>query len=126
MVAHKSKGKFPDRKISETFLEFAMPLIELEGSDASKQDIEDILKIAFTVWNSAVLDAANGNDCRVTRMRELTVSDPLSAALMEQMLSRKISEFADDQRLIGEYALFQKNGEWRLRVEARDPSPENQ
>jgi hypothetical protein len=126
MVTRKNMGRFPDRKISEAFLEFAWPLIELAGPGAAKRDIEQILKIAFTVWNSAVFDAANGNDHHVTSMRELTASDPLSAALVEQMLSRKMSEFADDQRLIGKYTVSRKNGEWRLRAEARDPGPRRQ
>ncbi len=110
-----------DRKISETFLELTWPLIELQGSEAAKEDIEQILKLAFTVWNAVVFDSANGNDQFVTSIRQLTASDPLSACLMEALLTRKRIEFADDDRLVGEYILFQKNGEWRLRVEARNP-----
>jgi hypothetical protein len=30
--------------------------------------------------------------------------------------------YADDLRLIGEFSITQKKGEWRLRADARDPS----
>jgi hypothetical protein len=39
----------------------------------------------------------------------------------EALIDRKRTLFGDDDRLIGEYALFNKGGEIRLRAEARDP-----
>jgi hypothetical protein len=57
----------------------------------------------------------------LTHIRQLTAGDPLVSAMVEQMLSRKRSEFGNDQRLVGDYQLSRKNGEWRLRVEARKP-----
>jgi len=46
----------------------------------------------------------------------------MSDALIEQMITRKRDMFSDDNRLIGEYRVTQKKGEWRLWAEARDPS----
>jgi neutral ceramidase len=50
----------------------------------------------------------------------------LTAASIELLLSLKRSEYADDERLIGEYSILMKNGEWILRTEARDPRVKKQ
>jgi hypothetical protein len=57
-------------------------------------------------------------------LRETSKGDQMTSFLVEQLISRKKDLFADDLRLIvGEYSIItQKKGEWRLRVEARDPS----
>ena len=121
MVRKKSSTLDPNRKISETFLAFAAPLLEAAGGKATKKQVERILKTAFTVWNSVVFDTINGNNHYVTEIRQLTVGDPASSMLVEQMIDRKNTMFPDDQRLIGEYKLTKKPGEWRLWAEAREP-----
>ena len=122
MVRKTKKTKFPHRKISQTFLDFSLPLLDTLGEDATKYQVEQVLKIAFTAWNAVVLDTVNGNTQHVTKMRELTTENSMSAALIEQMISRKQDIFSGDHRMIGEYRLTQKIGEWRLWAEARDPS----
>jgi hypothetical protein len=120
MVSRQSS--FPDTKISETFLKFAAPLTEPLGPEITKDQFEEALKIAFTVWNAVVYDAVAGNDQFITSVRGLTSGDPMTAALIERLIRRKEVEFGDDGRLIGEYTLRQENGEWNLRAEARSPS----
>ncbi|HET6883954.1 MAG TPA: hypothetical protein VFI31_27625 [Pirellulales bacterium] len=44
--------KLSRRKISETFLEFVEPLWTPLGADAAEAELEQALKIAFTVWNA--------------------------------------------------------------------------
>ena len=122
MVRKAKKTEFPHRKISETFLDFSSPLLDALGEDATKYQVEQVLKIAFTTWNAVVLDTVNGNTQHVTKLRELTTENPMSAALIEQMISRKQDIFSGDHGMIGEYRLTQKIGEWRLWAEARDPS----
>ena len=102
MVQKTKKTKFPNRKISETFLDFSSPLLDALGKDVNKYQVEQILKIAFTAWNAVVLDAVKGNIQYVTKLRELTADDPMSAALLEQMISRKQDMFSGDHRMIGE------------------------
>ena len=51
--------------------------------DVNKYQVEQALKIAFTVWNAVVLDTVKGNNQYVTKLRELTADDPMSAALLE-------------------------------------------
>jgi hypothetical protein len=89
------KNEFPNRKISETFLEFSSPLMDTIGEDVTKY---------------------------ISMVRKAIMKDPITSALIEQMISRKNDIFSDDQRMIGEYSITQKNGEWRLLAEARDPS----
>lgn len=126
MKADDGTTFFPGRKISEVFLEFAQPLIDLTVPYTRKDVVESILKIAFITWNAAVVEAVNGNDCFVKSIRETYTNDPITAGLMEMLLSRKRSEYADDERLIGEYSILMKNGEWILRAEARDPRVKSQ
>ena len=48
--------KFPNRKISETFLEFSSPLLDAIGQAATRDQVEKVLQITYSVWNSIVLD----------------------------------------------------------------------
>jgi hypothetical protein len=89
---------------------------------ATLKIVEQVLKITFTACNAVVLDTVTGNARYVIKLRELTADDPMSAALLEQMISRKQDMFSGDHRMIGEYRLTLKRGEWRLRTEARGPS----
>lgn len=123
----RSRGtlKFPARKISATFLEFAEPLLAPLGPEAGEQEMEGALKIAFTVWNSVVYDAVQRGDRWVSQVRRLAkdAPDPGVSMLVEQMIARKRSLYGDDQRLIGKYEFVRSNGELRLRAEARSPDP---
>jgi hypothetical protein len=111
----------PDTKISEAFLDFAEPLLEKEGAPPTAQELEKVLELASTIWNAVVLDTAHGNTDWVTKARIQIAGHPPLEAIVEQMIVRKQSLFGDDLRLVGEFKLLGKEGEWRLRVEARDP-----
>jgi hypothetical protein len=122
-MPHKSQLKsFPDRKISETFLHFAEPLLEALGPSATDDQMEQSLKIAFTVWNAVVYETVNGDKRFLDMAHELTAHEPAMAGLVDFLVARKRRVFGDDHRLIGEYKFVFKDGERRLRVEARDPS----
>jgi hypothetical protein len=116
---------FPDRKISETFLHFAEPLLVSLGPDATEHQMEEVLKVAFVVWNAVVYDTAVGDPRPLVLVREAISSEPPIAEAIEELVVRKRSLFADDHRLVGEYKLIRKDGELRLRAEARDPRPVN-
>ncbi len=47
--------------------------------------------------------------------------DPGVLMLVEHMIARKRSRFGDDQRLIGEHKFVRRDGELRLRAEAKTP-----
>jgi len=125
-MPRKSQLKhFPDRKISETFLEFAQPLLLMLGPDATEEQMEAPLKLAFTAWNAVVYEVANGDTRFLDMLHELTAAEPEVTAIMEQMIARKRNLYADDYRVIGQFKLTRKNGEVRLWAEARDPKPSN-
>jgi hypothetical protein len=113
---------FPDTKISEAFLDFAEPLLEKEGAPPTAQEVEKVLQLASTIWNAVVSDAVRGSNEWVTKVRSQVEGHPPLEALMEQMIIRKQSLFSHDRRLVGEFKILGKDGEWRLRVEARDPT----
>jgi hypothetical protein len=108
-------------------LDFAEPLLAPLGAAAAEQEMEGALQIAFTVWNAVVYDAVQGGDRWVSQVRRLAgnAPDPGVLMLVEQMIARKRSLFGDDQRLIGEYQFVRRNGELRLRAEARSPYPQS-
>jgi hypothetical protein len=118
----KKRLNLSNRKISETFLNFSSPLIDSIGEGATKYQVEQVLKITYTVWNATILDEVKGITNHIPMLRQTVENDPMSSALIEQLIDRKKEMFADDLRVIGEYSLTQKKGEWRLRADARDPS----
>ena len=122
MARAKTRKKIADRKISETFLDFASPLLDPLGAEATEREMENALQIAFTVWNAVVYDAVDRSSRWVDRLRNyLAGQDPRVQALIEQLVSRKQSLFGNDHRLVGEYQLYRQGGELRLRAEARAP-----
>jgi hypothetical protein len=119
---NKMHLKFPNRKISETFLEFSLPLLETMGPAATKDQVEKVLQITYSVWNSIVLDTVKGGEKNISLIRGTIEGDQMASSMIEQLISRKMELYADDLRLIGEFNVKKKKGEWRLRADARDPS----
>ncbi|MEW6220278.1 MAG: hypothetical protein AB1634_12195 [Thermodesulfobacteriota bacterium] len=119
--AKKSGMVFPNRKISETFLDFSSPLLGMLDGVAAKGEIEKVLIITYTVWNAVVMDEVNNTDY-VARLRASTKHDLLVSALIEQFIARKKELFPDDLRMVGEYSVTLDGREWRLHADARDPS----
>jgi hypothetical protein len=118
---NKNQATYPNRKISEAFLDFALPLTAIMPDDAPEASIEQALMIAFTVWNGVILDDVNGNGYYLARLKEQTSHDPILQALLGELMHRKRTVFADDQRLIGNYKVTRKHGKLNLWAEARDP-----
>ena len=116
-----NNSKHPNRKISETFLDFSSPLLDALGKAATKQQVEKALQITYTVWNSIVLDSVKGGSKYISMVRQSMKDNPESSALIEQLILRKKTFFENDLRLIGDYSIKKKReGDWRLRAEARD------
>ena len=122
MARARARKKSSPRKISETFLEFAEPLWGPLGVEATDHELEQTLMIAFTVWNSIVFDVTDPGQRRIEQLRNLAGQDPGVRAIVEQLIARKQSLFANDQRLIGEYRLTRRQGELHLQAEARLPN----
>jgi hypothetical protein len=118
---NKKQTTYPNRKISEAFLDFASPLMAVMPDDASEASIEQALTIAFTVWNGVILDDVSGNNHYLTQLKKQAADNSALQALLAQLVHRKRTLFADDQRLVGNYKVTRKQGELRLWAEARDP-----
>ena len=71
MSRPRTREKVPKRKISATFLDFAEPLLAPLGAEASEQEMEGALQIAFTVWNSVVYDVVQRGDRWVSQVRRM-------------------------------------------------------
>ncbi len=112
---------FHEPNISKAFLEFAQPILGEEGSLTPEQ-IEQILRMAFVTWNAVVYDTVHADTEWVTRLRKQIAPDAALSALVEELIARKRAQFGNDLRLVGNYKVVERDGEWRLRVEARSPT----
>jgi hypothetical protein len=124
MVKEENKRSDADSSLSEIFLEFAEPLFETAGSlsgGTSMNTFVGALKLAAMVWNGVVLDAVHGNSLYADEIRKSVAGNKESAELVERMILRKQTRYADGLQLIGNYRLEQEAGEWRLRIEVRKP-----
>lgn len=121
-MKHPIDSPFPETKISETFLEFAEPILGTEIGSLTAEETEKGLSIAFVVWNAVVYDTVHGNTEWVTRLRKQVELDSQLTVLIDGLITRKQTRFGHDLRLVGKYEIVETNGEWRLRVEARSPT----
>jgi hypothetical protein len=117
----KKRYKFPKNKISEAFLQYSIPLIDSLGDSPTQNQIEEILQLTYSVWNSMVLDEVRNNSSNIDMLKKLLNNDFEGLTIIEELISRKRKLFSKDLRLIGEYSLRKEDEEWRIRVEARDP-----
>ena len=112
---------YPNRKISETFLHFAAPMLDDLPNEGPEHRVQQALEVSFTAWN-AVVFADVLNDYRyLDEIRRLTADNPETALLMEQLIARKRALFADDERLIGTWEVTRTEDGINLRTDARDP-----
>jgi hypothetical protein len=120
-MAKEQTRVFPDRKISETFLEFAAPLMHDLPGEAPDREIRKALEVAYTAWNAVIFADVLNNDRYIDEVRRLTANAPGPATLMEQMIVRKRELFADDARLIGDWTVKRTEDGINLHADARDP-----
>lgn len=122
MARPKSRVDISDRKISETFLEFAQPLLAPLGPCATEYEMNQVLQIAFVVWNAVVYESVNDDTHCLEMLQDLTASEPEAVVLVNQLIERKRRQYGDDNRFVGHFSLTMKKGELNLRAEARDPT----
>jgi hypothetical protein len=96
---------YPNRKISETFLRFAAPLLENLPGDAPEHHAQQALQVSFTAWNAVIFADVLDDHRHLDEIRRLTGKSPETALLMEQLIARKRALFSDDERMIGTWEL---------------------
>jgi hypothetical protein len=120
--------RLPDRKISETIMDFAKPLLEQEfGRKPPPADkARPILGFAITVWNAHVLAMpAHGSPDILRKLERLAWSPdapPQMRATLHMLGKRRREHFADDFRIVGDWGLEpKKKGEFTFWCDARVP-----
>ena len=117
----KPSNKQFDKKISETLLEFASPILELKPDDTPDNEIEGMLIYAVTVWNALVFREIKNDDHYLSEIRKRMSVSPVVESIVEELIKRKETLFKDDYRLIGDFKVSHENGQLNLWAEARDP-----
>ena len=112
---------YSNRKISETFLEFAAPMLDDLPSEAPEQRAREALEGSYTAWNAVVFADVLNDHRHLDEIRRLMADNPETAHLMEQLIARKRALFADDERLIGTWEVTRTEDGINLRADARDP-----
>jgi hypothetical protein len=111
----------PDRKISETFLRFAAPLLHDLPSEVPEDRVREALRVSFTAWNAVVFADVLNDPRYLDEIRRLTAEKPETALLIEQLIARKRALFAHDERLIGSWEVTRTEDGINLHADARDP-----
>lgn len=57
----KQHKKLPERRISETLLDFASPILELRPDGTSNAEVERVLIYAVAVWNALIFEEVKGD-----------------------------------------------------------------
>jgi hypothetical protein len=116
------------KKISQTLLEYAAPLLEQMPPDASFSQRHSVLQIVIAVWNALVVARWGKQDVLPDIYRRLEqVPEPgqsMMRAMIDTLVERKRRLFADDLRAVGRWELrMKREGEFSLWAEARGPLP---
>lgn len=117
-----SNGGIPARKISETLLDFAEPLLSLLPGDVPEKLLEQQLKVPITIWNAIVMEELGDmpNVLSEARARVMKSGLPMMLMLFDTLVQRKRSQFGDDYRLIGRYSVRRAaDGSLNIKAEAR-------
>jgi hypothetical protein len=120
MAKPKMKG-VPHRKISETLLDFAAPLLNDLPGEAPEIPARNALIVCFTAWNAVIFLDVLKDDYFVEEVQRLTAGRPEAALLLEQMMARKRKLFGKDARLIGNWEVTRTHDGINLYAEAIDP-----
>jgi hypothetical protein len=116
----------PERKMSETILDFAAPVLEPLGPVPELEEARRALEFAINAWNLHVMATALWGKpkflAEATRVMGGPASPPGLAAMFEALGDRRRSLFANDYRCVGEWTLGPDGaGGHSLRCDARLP-----
>ena len=116
----QDQGTIPSRKISETLMQFAEPLLKELPVDHSIEALESIIKVATCVWNACALDQWHKTTSYTDKLKNQfgpNISNDI--VIINALIARKKHLYGDDPRAITNETVVVDNGEFRLRAEAR-------
>lgn len=108
------------RKISETLLEFAQPVLDLTPPEATAADVEQRMKVVVLVWNAVVLAQGGQHEFLAGLRTTLKNAGTDMPAFIDMLVERKKELFGYDHRLVGEFSVRRSpDGTFTIRAEAR-------
>jgi hypothetical protein len=110
------------RKLSETLLDFARPLIDVGGID--EHGMRTLLGFAINVWNLVVTEEQHGSAAEVAEMRAELVPDRIPAEVLawfDRLVARKREGFSGDLRIVGNWRVRRSPGRLDIEMESRVP-----
>ncbi len=121
MKKDKYKSKyFPNRKISETLLEFYKPFLEEIDGNTTEKQIEEGLRIAVTVWNALSMDKWENSNNYIESLRSTMIDmGSYEKSIIDFLIERKNRLFNNDLRGISEFSVSYVNGYLNVKAEAR-------
>ena len=102
-------------------MQFAAPIIHDLPSEAPEHRAREALQVSFTAWNAVIFADVLNDPGSLDEIRRLTAGKPETALLVDQLIERKRSLFADDDRMIGDWEVTRTEDGINVRAEARDP-----
>jgi len=120
------KPVIPQRKISETIIDFGAPLLNDLRADTPIEVVRASFNIAITVWNAHVLAMPVWNVPNVLAQLQTLLKTPEAAPelvrVYHKLTARRRKLFASDPRAVGEWNVsMDRKGEVKLRSDARVP-----
>ena len=129
---HKSKSrqdadiKIPDRRISETILDFASILLDTMEPPVALTECRSVIQIAVTIWNAGALAMPIwGSPSHVANLTSTLEAAPMplsTRAAIMALQRRRTTQFGNDPRAVGEWDVIPDGtGGFRFRCDARLP-----
>lgn len=117
----------PIRKISETIIDFGEPLTGQLDASQPHEVVHATFNMVVLIWNAHVMATPRWDQPRFLADLQERMRDPSMAPEMVEahllLAQRRAELFKTDTRAVGEWSIFQDNGIWRLRCDARSPLP---
>ena len=120
------------RKISETILDFASPLLGALPRPTDLESTKNALAMAIAAWNAVTLDrwGIAASQTGATRRALEAMPEPgreAALAVFDGLVERKRAQFGDDLRAVGKWEVTASaGGGFALSVDARAPGDEGE
>lgn len=112
------------RKVSETLLEFAAPLMDSYAPGRNDTELRAMLDFAALVWNLVAFEEQGASGKELDRARAELKPGRVPAQLLrhfDELVARKRARFAGDLRTIANISVSRQGGGLHVRAEARLP-----